>query len=407
MVSSTAPFYSALMVPVFKRTLCLGLLLFVLNLTSTAQTWNLFWSDEFNGSSINSANWTYDTGVLNVNDEVEYYCAPSSNTAPCDSTNPNAYLDGSGHLIIQALRINSGVAPYSGSWTSARLNSSNLQSFQYGRIESSMSLPLGPGLWPAFWALGTNISTVGWPASGEIDYMENVPLSAGLGPSTISSTLHGGLSSSDCYCGGNGLGKDYTFPSSDANGPDVTTFHTYGAIWSPYMVQDNKTCLGLEFFVNEGDRMWTKADDDLVQQGIRELLHLDLITDAASVEKGYVVRMPKAYPVYDEHYQEHVATMRKWLAANVPNVYPCGRNGMHKYNNQDHSMFTAMLSVENILGAEHDVWGVNVEAEYLETSGDESKSATGRDAPVLPRRALDEAARARAAEPKADAAGPG
>ena len=237
MVSSTAPFYSALMVPVFKRTLCLGLLLFVLNLTSTAQTWNLFWSDEFNGSSINSANWTYDTGVLNVNDEVEYYCAPSSNTAPCDSTNPNAYLDGSGHLIIQALRINSGVAPYSGSWTSARLNSSNLQSFQYGRIESSMSLPLGPGLWPAFWALGTNISTVGWPASGEIDYMENVPLSAGLGPSTISSTLHGGLSSSDCYCGGNGLGKDYTFPSSDANGPDVTTFHTYGAIWSPYMVQ--------------------------------------------------------------------------------------------------------------------------------------------------------------------------
>lgn len=134
-----------------KRMWILILLLLVLGGSPAfAQTWTLSWSDEFNGTTINSANWTYDTGILNVNNEVEYYCAPGSNTAPCDSTNPNAYLDGSGHLVIQALRINSGVAPYSGSWTSARLNSSNLQSFQYGRIESSMSLPLGPGLWPAF-----------------------------------------------------------------------------------------------------------------------------------------------------------------------------------------------------------------------------------------------------------------
>jgi hypothetical protein len=114
--------------------------------------------------------------------------------------------------------------------------------------------------------------------------------------------------------------------------------------------------------------------------------------------------------------------MRKWLEVNTPNVFPCGRNGMHKYNNQDHSMLTAMLSVENIGGAEHDVWAVNVEADYLEeSSGDDasgsngrdasgatgrnSRGATGRDAPVLPRRALDDAAAARAAEPKADAAG--
>ncbi len=215
--------------------------LFALAGSACAQTWNLSWSDEFNGtanSAINSKNWQYDTGILNVNNEVEYYCAPGSSTTPCSAANPNAYIDGNGHLVIQALRINSSGAPYSSSWTSARLTSANnLQSFQYGRIESSMSLPLGPGLWPAFWALGTNITSVGWPASGEIDFMENVPLSAGLGPSTISSTMHGGVSSGNCYCGGNGMGKKYSFPANSPNGPDVTTFHTYGAIWSPNMVQ--------------------------------------------------------------------------------------------------------------------------------------------------------------------------
>jgi protoporphyrinogen oxidase len=194
---------------------------------------------------------------------------------------------------------------------------------------------------------------------------------------------------------------------------EVGRVQNYGS-WSPYMVKDGKTCLGLEFFVSEGDAMWTKPDDELLEQGVRELVHLGLIADADSVETGYVVRMRKAYPVYDEHYQEHVATMRKWIAARTPNVYPCGRNGMHKYNNQDHSMLTAMLSVENILGAEHDVWAVNVEADYLEeASGEQSSAATGRassgatgrDAPVLPRRALDDAAAARAAGPKADAAG--
>jgi beta-glucanase (GH16 family) len=229
----------------------------VLTIAASAQTWNLTWSDEFNGaanSPINPQNWQYDTGILNVNNEVEYYCAPGSGTSPCDPTNPNAYIDGSGHLVIQALRINSSGVPYSGSWTSARLNSANnLESFQYGRIESSMSLPLGPGLWPAWWALGTNITSVGWPASGEVDFMENVPLSSGLGPSTISSTMHGGDASGNCYCGANGLSKKYSFPSNDPDGPDVTTFHTYGAIWSPNMVQfyvDNPANI---FFVRTSD----------------------------------------------------------------------------------------------------------------------------------------------------------
>jgi beta-glucanase (GH16 family) len=227
-------------------------------LRSAAQTWNLSWSDEFSGalnSAIDPTKWQYDTGILNVNNEVEYYCAPGSNATPCVSTTPNAYIDGNGHLIIQAVKINSSVTAYSGSWTSARLNTANnLKSFQYGRLESSMSLPIGPGIWPAYWALGNNISSVGWPMSGEIDFMENVPASGNLGPNTIRSTLHGGNSPSNCYCGNNGLGLPYTFPSNDPNGTDVTSFHTYGAIWSTNMVQfyvDDPTNIFLVRTVND------------------------------------------------------------------------------------------------------------------------------------------------------------
>ncbi len=167
----------------------------------------------------------------------------------------------------------------------------------------------------------------------------------------------------------------------------VGRVQNYGS-WSPFMVKDGRTCLGLEYFVNEGDAMWTKSDADLIEQGRREMHTLGLIDDPSQVEAAYVVRMAKAYPVYDEMYQDNVETMRKWLAANTPNVFPCGRNGMHRYNNQDHSMLTAMLSVENILtGTEHDVWSVNVEAEYHEEqTGDAGGGgATGRDAPFLPR----------------------
>ncbi len=135
--------------------------------------------------------------------------------------------------------------------------------------------------------------------------------------------------------------------------------------WSPYLVKDGRTCLGLEFFVTEGDDMWTKPDDQLIEQGKRELQALGLV-DSARVESGYVVRMPKAYPMYDGTYKANIQVLRDWLDANTPNVYPTGRNGMHKYNNQDHSMYTAMLSVDNIFGADHDVWTVNVEAEYHE-----------------------------------------
>ena len=152
--------------------------------------------------------------------------------------------------------------------------------------------------------------------------------------------------------------------------PDVEVgrIQNFGS-WSPYLVKDGRTCLGLEFFVNEGDEMWTKDDFDLIEQGKRELAALSLV-DPAQVETGYVVRMPKAYPMYDGTYKANVDVIRRWLDANTPNVFPVGRNGMHKYNNQDHSMYTAMLSVENIFGAHHDVWTVNVEAEYHEESED-------------------------------------
>jgi protoporphyrinogen oxidase len=148
--------------------------------------------------------------------------------------------------------------------------------------------------------------------------------------------------------------------------------------WSPYLVKDGRTCLGLELFVNEGDEWWTMSDDDLIATGKRELEQIGLL-DASKVEAGYVVRTPKAYPFYDAEYKEHVATLAGWLEEHAPNVYPVGRNGMHRYNNQDHSMFTAMLSVENIFGAHHDVWSVNVEEEYHEevTHSDEEPAPRG------------------------------
>lgn len=149
-------------------------------------------------------------------------------------------------------------------------------------------------------------------------------------------------------------------------GVEVGRIQNFGS-WSPFLVKDGRTCLGLEYFCNEGDDLWTKPDDTLVKMATAELESLGLVRPG-TVEAGYVVRMPKAYPVYDQTYQRGVATIRKWLAAEVPNVHPVGRNGMHRYNNQDHSMLTAMLTVENILdGAGHDVWTVNVDAEYHET----------------------------------------
>ncbi len=144
--------------------------------------------------------------------------------------------------------------------------------------------------------------------------------------------------------------------------------------WSPYMVPDpEKTCLGLEYFCFEGDGLWTMSDHELIELAKRELEAIGLVR-AAEVEEGVVVRVPKAYPVYDAGYRDAVAAVRRFLNS-VPNLQLVGRNGMHKYNNQDHAMLTALLAVKNILGANYDLWQVNVEEEYHEEvkAGDEEK----------------------------------
>ncbi len=168
--------------------------------------------------------------------------------------------------------------------------------------------------------------------------------------------------------------------------PDIKTMRVqnFGS-WSPHMVKDGRNVLGLEYTVQEGDEWWTATDEWLIEKGKAELEALGLMR-AADIEAGYVVRMPKAYPVYDADYRANVEVLRGWLTEHAPNVHPVGRNGMHKYNNQDHSMYTAMLTVENILGAAHDIWDVNVEEEYHE-EGDHASGTkgTGRDAPILPK----------------------
>ena len=155
--------------------------------------------------------------------------------------------------------------------------------------------------------------------------------------------------------------------------------------WSPYLVKEGRTCLGLEYFVFEGDELWNASNEELIARGKQELEWLGL-AKASDVEAGFVFRMPKAYPYYDYTYRANVEIISEHLRDRIPNVHLVGRNGMHKYNNQDHSMFTAMLTVDNIYGAHHDVWSVNVEEEYHETSATSSSGGTGRDAPVLPPR---------------------
>ncbi len=147
--------------------------------------------------------------------------------------------------------------------------------------------------------------------------------------------------------------------------------------WSPEMVPDDKlSCLGLEYFCFEGDGLWTSTDDDLIALAKRELAAIGLASEH-EVKDGCVVRQKKAYPVYDDEYKMHVDTIREDIAAHYPTLHLVGRNGMHKYNNQDHAMMTAMLTVKNILAGEsvYDVWNVNEDAEYHEAGASSAEEA--------------------------------
>ena len=180
--------------------------------------------------------------------------------------------------------------------------------------------------------------------------------------------------------------------------------------WSPEMVPDaSVACVGLEYFCFEGDGLWSSSDDELVALATREMAILGL-ADPKDVIGGVVVRQEKAYPVYDEDYAANVAVIRSELEAAHPTLHLVGRNGMHRYNNQDHAMMTAMLTAENILAGErlYDVWCVNEDAEYHEAGEDGAQPATPARAVPTPDQAAALASvrevPARIAEPATDPA---
>ena len=148
------------------------------------------------------------------------------------------------------------------------------------------------------------------------------------------------------------------------------------------MVPDpDKACVGLEYFCFAGDDLWTMDDDELIALASRELEELGLVS-VDKVERGFAIRVPKAYPIYDAEYADRVATIRAWLET-IDNLTQVGRNGLHRYNNSDHSMLTAMRAVDNILhGTHHDIWAVNAESVYHEE--DVAEQQPYRDAPETP-----------------------
>jgi beta-glucanase (GH16 family) len=180
----------------------------------------LVWSDEFSNSTSANAQpnpsvWTYDTGGGGWgNDELETYCGWNSSVSPCAASAPNAYVGTDGYLHIVAQQPSAGV------YTSARMKTEGLFSFQYGRIEFRAQVPEAQGLWPAAWLMGNNIATVNWPACGEMDVLERV--NAAITPDWNEGSIHGtGFT-------GTILGTEYNFPS----GQTAAGWHTYGMIWS-------------------------------------------------------------------------------------------------------------------------------------------------------------------------------
>lgn len=167
--------------------------------------------------------------------------------------------------------------------------------------------------------------------------------------------------------------------------------------WSPEMVPDDAmACVGLEYFCFEGDGLWSSSDADLVALATAELATLGL-ADPAAVIGGRVVRQEKAYPVYDDVYRDNVETIRSELERDYPTLHLVGRNGMHRYNNQDHAMMTAMLTVRNIVAGErvYDIWRVNEDAEYHE-AGEEGQDHAGQRTALASERLVPERLKAAA-----------
>lgn len=183
-------------------------------------TEKLIWSDEFNGQGPQSApdptKWTFDTGAGHWgNRESETYCAYGSDAPPCNAKSPNVYVGSDGFLHIVARRAANGAY-----YTSARIKTEGLASFQYGRMEARIQIPAGQGMWPAFWMLGDSIESVGWPKCGEFDIMENI----GKEPAMIHGSIHGqGFT-------GTSIGLPYAAPG---NAPFWRGFHIFGLIWIP------------------------------------------------------------------------------------------------------------------------------------------------------------------------------
>jgi protoporphyrinogen oxidase len=156
--------------------------------------------------------------------------------------------------------------------------------------------------------------------------------------------------------------------------------------WSPEMVPEGMSCLGLEYFCFEGDGLWAAPDEELIALAKKEIAHIGLVA-AGDVVDACVVRQPKAYPVYDDGYRDHMAMIRLDLQSTFPTLHLVGRNGMHKYNNQDHAMMTAMLTAKNILAGErrYDVWDVNEDAEYHEAGAAGAREALASER-LVPRK---------------------
>jgi len=153
--------------------------------------------------------------------------------------------------------------------------------------------------------------------------------------------------------------------------------------WSKAMVPDqSKTCLGMEYFCNEGDKLWKMSNDELVALASKEVKALGLVDPEVMIEDGTVIRQFKAYPVYDDEYRRNVDIIQEYIQT-FKNLQTVGRNGMHRYNNSDHSMLTGLLAAKNIMGENHDLWNVNVERSYHEEFTDSKDAYKDLKRPIL------------------------